>query len=310
MNVRRARLEDAQSIGQLFRAHIERWQRMLADGSVEDVPYEKLTLYEQWQHGGAWMNTYTATLWLSHLLRGAGIARVLEDHEGQIIGYWEGFVNEEAAPFGKHIHIAHLLTLAGYAETRDALMHDILREGAAVGRVSVNSAAYDEDRNVFYHRYGFETVSSVRRHTVPTQVGQGFYRTTEHPNPDAEQIRHMHMLLGRIGSSRQQWETVWPGVWDAVMEIAAEPVHRLRCSASGQEALLAFRQDLFNSRTAEILCWSNKPFTSTLLIALRDWAHRANYRSLIIWGDEAVTKLLGSDADIAPQKITTLAREV
>jgi hypothetical protein len=307
MLLRRAQLEDTLNISALFRARIERWQRLTADGSVQDVPYEQLSLYEQWQHGGAWMNSYTATLWLSHLLRGAGVPYVIEEDD-QIVAYAEVFPNVEAPPYGKHWHIAQLLTLAGYAEMRDPLMQGILTDAAAVGRVTVNLYSYDEDNLQFYSRYGLTKLEALRRYDVKTQMGQGFYRAVPHPNADPTLIHGWHMPIGRVGSPAQQWQRLWPGVWDAVPLIAGEPIHRLHLSASGQDAYLCCQQDLYDPRLATVYCWSNKSESAALLTAIRDWAHRAGYRTLAMWGGVELGKMLGADGEATAQQRVVLAR--
>ena len=56
MPIRQPTLDDTQAISALFQAKFERWQRIDENGQVEDLPYEQLSLYERWLHGGAWMS--------------------------------------------------------------------------------------------------------------------------------------------------------------------------------------------------------------------------------------------------------------
>ncbi|MDQ7035939.1 MAG: hypothetical protein Q9P01_14230 [Anaerolineae bacterium] len=72
MQIRRAILDDTQTISKLFRSRIDRWQRMDSQQRVEDLAYDDLSIYERWLHGGAWMSIETGAIWLSHLLSGAG----------------------------------------------------------------------------------------------------------------------------------------------------------------------------------------------------------------------------------------------
>src|SRR5215213_9179974 len=76
LQVRQAALDDTCAISSLFRARIGVWQRLDANGRVEDKPYEALTIYERWLHGGAWMSIETAAIQLNELLSGAGISLV------------------------------------------------------------------------------------------------------------------------------------------------------------------------------------------------------------------------------------------
>jgi GNAT superfamily N-acetyltransferase len=307
MRVRRAQLEDTLGISAIFRARIERWQRLTPEGQVEDVAYEQLSLYEQWQHGGPWMNAYTATLWLSHVLRRAGLPYVAAA-DGQIVAYAEVFPNVEAPPYGRHWHIAQMLTLPGFTEARDVLIQAILKDAEAVGRVSVNLFTYDEDNLQFYSGCGFTKLETITRYDVKTQMGQGFYRAVPHPNADPSQISGWHMPIGRVGSAAEQWHRVWPGIWDAVPSIAAEPIHRLHLSASGQEAYVCCQQDLYDPRLATVYCWSNKAASPALMIAIRDWAHRAGYRTLAVWGSSELVKLLSNDSEPTAQQRVVLVR--
>ena len=86
MLVRQARLDDTRAIVRLFKSRIPKWQRLNPQGQVEDLPYEDLTIYERWLHGGAWMTLETGVLWLSHLLSGHGLAHVVEVDQ-KIVAY-------------------------------------------------------------------------------------------------------------------------------------------------------------------------------------------------------------------------------
>ena len=81
---------------------------LTADGEVEDLPYEALTIYDRWLHGGAWMTLETGAIWLSHLLSGNGLAWVVDDG-GLILAYAEAFVNRELTPMNTHLHLAQIM---------------------------------------------------------------------------------------------------------------------------------------------------------------------------------------------------------
>ena len=72
MLVRQATIDDTRKIVGLNTANVPLWQRLDAAGQVENLPYEALTIYERWLHGGAWMSLETGAIWLSHLLSGNG----------------------------------------------------------------------------------------------------------------------------------------------------------------------------------------------------------------------------------------------
>ncbi|HEX2908301.1 MAG TPA: GNAT family N-acetyltransferase, partial [Phototrophicaceae bacterium] len=183
LQVRPAILDDATAISALFRARISTWQRINAQGQVEDVPYEALTIYERWLHGGPWMSIETAALQLSHLLLGAGLPLVaLADN--RVIGYSEAYLGSELEPFGEHLHIAHFIASAREAEVHDALM-TAWRELAAnrrCPRLTAVGVPTDVEAKTFYERHGFQAIAQFQRLSLPARTGQVFFRVTEHPD--------------------------------------------------------------------------------------------------------------------------------
>lgn len=297
IHVRQARLDDAQVVSGLFRAHIQTWQRMDANGQVQDVPYEALTIYERWLHGGAWMSVETGAIHLSHLLRGAGLPLVAE-LDGRVLAYTEAYAGNEPAPFGNHLHVANpTLHPNADAGLDDALIIYTLDQAKALKCQQVTVSFALPELKVLYERHSFHPLAIVRRFSLPARTGQGFYRTTERLDEDAARITGWFMPVGRLGSARQQWEMLWPRTWDAIPEIKQRHTHRLHFNAAGQEALVWCQQPLYIPRSAEISCWSPKPLTAQLLTAIRDWAHREGYRTLMMAVAEDTIKTLGTEAE-------------
>jgi hypothetical protein len=306
INVRSATMDDVQQIVTLFCRRVDAWQRIGADGRAEAVDYGELTLYERWLHGtptlaGAWMSVETGALLLSYLILQGGIGLVAED-DGAIIGYLEAYLGDEP-PHGKHAHILHLL--ADNDAVRLALL-DGLKQ-ASKRRIMVTLSSYDQAGHAFYGSAGLGYVSSVEQYTLIAQSGRGFYQATEHLNPNVQQIQSWPMPIGRIQSAVTHWHLLWPGIWDAIAPIRAHRVHRLQISASGHDAFVGIRQDLFQDRTAEVSCWSAKPLTSQLLVAIRDWTYREGYRTLILTVSPETAKVLTAEAETTPYKFDIYA---
>jgi ribosomal protein S18 acetylase RimI-like enzyme len=304
INVRQARLDDTEPISLLFRQSVPNWQRLDQGGQVHDLPYEQLTIYEHWLHGGAWMSVETSAIHLSHLLRGAGLAFVatVNDH---VLGYAEAYPGDEPDPYGAHLHIAHLTVHPLQADAvKSALTQSLINHAQEnkLERLTVSFSEYDEKSAQFYRRHGLSELTRIGRYTLSAQTGQSFYKATEHTNANSEQIDGWQMTVGRLESSRQHWVTLMPHLWDAVPEIVATKTHRLHISAAGQEAYLCCQRHLYDPRSADVYCWSPKPITSQLLTAIRDWAHRQTYRSLIFAVTENTVKLLGTDAEKNPHQ--------
>jgi len=298
IHVRQARLDDTQAISALYRSRISAWQRLDERGQVQDVSYESLTIYERWLHGGPWMSIETGAIQLSHLLRGAGLP-VVAEIDGYVVAYTEAYQGTEPAPFGVHLNMMHPVVHPHYpnAGLEDHLIQYLLEQAKLLKcKQFLISFALPDFRTV-YQKNGLRPLATVRRFSLSAKTGQGFYRTTEHPNPDAAQINGWHMPVGRLGSARQQWEMLWPRTWDSLPEIRQRRTHRLLFNAAGQEALVYCQQQLYAPRSADISCWSPKPLTTQLLTAIRDWAHREGYRTLVMAVLEDTIKTLGADAE-------------
>ncbi len=300
IRVRLASLDDTQPISALFRARVVRWQRLNAAGQVEDVPYESLSIYERWLHGGPWMSVETAALHLSHLLRGAGLP-VAALVDGRIGGYAEAFHGLEPAPYGDHLHLASL-TLHPELQPEalaDALVTFALEQARAAGCAQLTTAVvpHDEAMCQLCERHGLKPAAHMVRMSLPARTGQVFYRAAEHLSANPAQISGWHMPVGRLSSARHHWETLWPRTWHAIPELRARRAHRLKFSVAGQEALVYCEQQLYAPRSADVACWSPKPLSSQVLAALRDWAHQEGYRTLVMTTAEEVAHSLGPDAE-------------
>lgn len=307
MQIRQATLDDTRAISALHRTQIQRWQRLTPQGQVEDLPYDDLTIYERWLHGGAWMSIETGALWLSHLLRGAGQPLIIEQDD-EPIGYVEAFAGDEASPIGKHLHIGSMLLLD--EALRDEVTQALIRHADAQGKISFSVPAYDNDTVQFYKRYAFKEVETRQEVVVAAQGGSvGFYKVSDHLAADATQITGWFMPIGRNASARQHWEIQWAHLWDAIPQITAQTTHRKRFNSAGLDAFVCVQQALYNPRSATVYCWTSKAITAQLIAAIRDWCYKQGYRTLRFSVTPQVQKLLGSDIELTPQKQTIFMRD-
>ncbi len=301
MLVRQATLDDTQAIVTLFRSRIPKWQRLNEHGQVEDLPYANLTIYERWLHGGAWMTLETGVLWLSHLLSGHGLAYVV-DNDGEIVAYAEAFYDNEFQPLGNHLYVSQILVDESCADNVHHQLADaILQDARGVGRLTVSYPQYDTALATYYRKYfGANEILRLTRHSLNAQTGQSFYKTRDHHDDDSHQIEGWEMSIGRLTSPRMVWETEWTEHWTAIKEITARKKHRLHINAAGHEAIVCYHQQLYNSRAADVYCWSPKKLSSQLIVAIRDWGHRAGYRTLILALPDDYAKLLPAEATAEP----------
>ena len=303
MIIRQATLDDTRRIVKLFIGRIPLWQRMGDDGRVEDLPYDSLSIYERWLHGGACMSLETASIWLNHLLGGAGLAWVAEA-DGEIVAYAEAYINDELAPMGKHLHVSRAqVDEAAAADAHLALAEAILDDAREVGKLSVAYPEYDRALSGYYGaRFGVKETFRLTRYALPAELGKSFYKSQEYDRTSASLIDGWAMPIGRLGSPRETWESEWQPLWQGVPQILARGKRRFYINAAGHEALLCFHQRLYTTRTADVYCFSPRHMSPPLLVAIRDLGHKLGFRSLNLALNDSAAKLLPAEAVADPHQ--------
>ncbi|MFN8376336.1 MAG: hypothetical protein U0694_26130 [Anaerolineae bacterium] len=296
INIRPAHLDDTYAISVLFRARISTWQRWDTLGRVQDVAYDALTVHERWLHGGAWMSIETASLHLGHLLLGAGVPLVAEVG-GVVAGYLEAYHSIEPAPFGSNLSPAHLVVNDQHLNTglEDMLLQALAAKAKALKCEQLTAPVIGADAS-FYARHGFRPLARAVRCSLPARTGQIFYKANDHLDSHAAQINGWQMSVGRSVSSRQQWEALWNRTWEIIPDMRR--TYRLKFNAAGQDAFLAFQPQMYNPRALDVYAWSPKALSTQLLIAIRDWAHKEGFRTLVMVVPEDTAKMLGQDAEV------------
>ena len=303
MLVRQATIDDTQKIVDLYTARVTVWQRLNQAGQVENLPYDALTIYERWLHGGAWMSLETGAIWLSHLLSGNGLAYVVDDN-GQLLAYAEAFYNRELTPLGTHLHVTDVLAAEGCEDQVHLLLADaILHDARAPGRLSVDYPAYDQDLSTYFRKYfGAVEESRLTRYALHAQIGQSFYKSQDFDKVDASLIDGWALAVGRSTSPRALWESEWIEHWRGIPQIIERAKHRHYVNASGHEAFVCFHQQLYNERNAEVYCWSPRNLSTQLLVAIRDMGHRHGFRVLTLALPEFSARLLPPDTTADPNE--------
>lgn len=310
MRVRPAQLDDTAAISGLLRADVRVWQRLDSAGRVQDVPYDRLTLYERWLHGtpasAPWMSIETGAIWLNHLSMGAGmpLVAVAEDRESApVVGYAEAFINNEPAPFGVHLHLSVLA--ADAPATATALLTALIDRGRRLGAGYVTcTRPGTEPGDMLAAGIAGHTptpLETVYRYTLPARTGQIFYQTVDHPDADPLQISGWGMPCGRAASPRQTWEMHWPPLFAALTAAsgtAAGRAHRLHLTTGGLEAFVLAQPGLYDPRLIEMALWAPQTTTPQMISALRDWAHRTGYRTLSLIMTASAAASLGPGAEM------------
>lgn len=302
INVRLATLADTVAITEIHKSDVAQWERIGADGSPIPTPYESLSLFERWQHGGAWLSIETCAVHLHRLLAGAGIALVAE-LDGEVLAEAEVYENDEMSPYGHYLDLAVIAVRSDYqrAGLGTALINYIIDMARLMKceRVTVTNAVARD----FYLAHRFRHVRSGHAIRFSAQEGRAMYQATQLTDRNYETIKGWHMPLGRYNSSHQEWDRLFPQQWAAgIPELINIGSAQVKLSVAGQNAILAVRDsDEIDSQPGDgrLVCWSPKPLSTPLFTAIRDWAHRNGYRHLVSY-------VMDNEASSLPQDIQHL----
>lgn len=296
ITVRQATLADAASITGVYKAVTGTWVRQDLDGSSIPADYDDLTLFERWQNGGPQTSVEMCAVHLANLLRGTDGIPLVAEVEGQIGAEAEIFIGAEPEPFGHHVNISRLTVHpdAGDVGLGSALLAYIqqIAEAIRCKRVTIANAGDDA---ALYEHHRYQRAHIGQRVTFSAQEGRVFYRATELTAFDPAQITGWHMPLGRYQNAREEWDRLPPGFWNSVPEIVELESARVHITLTGQEAYALFQQDRADPDRVHVFMWAKRPINNLLMVALRDWAARHDYRTLVAFVWDYVLPLLEID---------------
>jgi hypothetical protein len=282
ISVRLATLSDTLPIVALYR---QQWV------PAPDMPsYDELTLFERWQEGGSQFSVETCAVHINRLLAGVGTPLVAE-RDGEIIGYAEVYESFEPQPFGHHLYIAQLV--APEATAAEALIRYIVEMARLMKCERVTAAPAQADDSIYFEFQPLRTVVNVK---IQTQEGRAFYQSSDLTDRSAEQIKGWTMPFGRYTSSRQEWDKVLLHEWVAgIPELINQKSTHSRLTVTGQNAIIMLREAEHPGEVA-VACWAVRSLSNPLLAAIRDYAFRDGYHTILSCVMEADLPLLGSDA--------------
>lgn len=299
ITVRLATLADTTAITAIHRSAVQRWEHIDAQGKAREVPYDALSLYERWQHGGPWLSVEMCAVHLNRLLAGSGIPLVAE-LDGQVLAEAEVYENFEPQPFGHHLELAVVICHAAHTHKGlgTALVQYIVHMARLMKceRISVSHA----ETPGFYEKLGFVRTAGGHGIRIPAQTGRVVYQSVDLADRNPAQIKGWQMPLGRYRSSRQEWDKLFPQDWAAGLpELLTTQTLHLKLTVSGNQNVILFVQEAneIDSQLGDvhISCWSARPLSPTMLTALRDWAFRAGYKTLVSYAMDSDLALLGAD---------------
>jgi GNAT superfamily N-acetyltransferase len=278
--VRQALLKDAQGITQVYRSLISRWTAINTDGSRVEAEYDDLSLYQRWQHGGAWLSVETCSVWTGHLLQHSDGIPLVVEQDGEIVGHAEVFIAHEADPYGEHINISTLCVRQDvqHQGIGRALVTYIEEMAQVLGCRQV-TAAYAEPA-AFWIKIGFEPLQARQRIRLPAMEGRVFYKARDLNEDTPDQIRGWFMPLGRFQNAREEWERMYWLMWNGVPELVEAQWHRLFIDLTGQPSILHLHQHDDDPATVTARLWTKYAPTSHIISAVRDRAARLGYQQI------------------------------
>lgn len=286
ITVRQATLADALSITALTTRRITDWTRRDIDGDLFPADYEDLTLFERWLVGGPWASVEMCAVHLANLLRGTDGIPLVAEIEGRVGAEAEIFIGREPEPFGHHVNLSRLAVHPDFDDVglSSALLMYIQQIADAIRSRRVTVANVGEDA-AFYEHHHFHRAHAGQRVVIAAQEGRVFYKATELTQFEPGQIDGWHMPLGRFQNARQEWDRMPVGFWNSVPEIVEPESARLHLTVTGQEAYALMQQDRYDPARVHVYLWARRPINSLLMVALRDWAARHEYESLVtfVW---------------------------
>jgi GNAT superfamily N-acetyltransferase len=248
------------------------------------VPYDHLTIFERWQHGGPWLSVETCAVHLHRLLSSGGIPLVAELN-GEVLAEAEVYENFEAPPYGHSLDLAIIATRADHQGEGlgTALMKYIIDMARLMKceRVTVTNGLARE----FYISHHFRHTRSGHGVRFATQQGRVMYQAVPLIERNVEQIKGWHMPLGRYQSSRQEWDRMFPQQWAAgIPELLNMASAQVKLTVTNQNAIIVVRDaDSIDSQPGDgrLVCWSARPLSAPLFSAISDWGFRNGYRFLV-----------------------------
>ncbi|HLA44207.1 MAG TPA: GNAT family N-acetyltransferase [Aggregatilineales bacterium] len=280
MNVRQALLDDISDITEIYRSHINEWQRFAPDGTLIPADYNELTLFERWQHGGAWLSAETCAIWTGYLLQSTeGIPLVCEV-DGVVLGHAEVFIGQEAEPYGHHINIATLCVRkdVGQQGIGTALVRYVedMARVLKCQQVTVSNPQPPQ----FYERNGFSPAVTRYHVRLPAHEGRVFYKARDLAVLDPAQIHGWYMPLGRYQNARQEWERMRWDLWNGVPQLVETDWHRLFIELTGQPGILHLHQHRGEPLTVTARLWTKNAVSTLILSAVKDRAARLGYTTI------------------------------
>ena len=250
--------------------------------------YERLTAFERWMNGGAWMDEALCRRHLAHMQSPARVTLVAE-REGAVCAEAEAYFGDEPPPLGKHLNVTVLYTRRGLRGRGlgSALMLALIERARERGceALSVSNASAPG----FYSRFGLACWRRWRELTLRADLRNLLYERNPFELAPAPLSPGWGMALGGVGSAARIWDRL-------------DPDERPPEDARSPETLVAAELAVRSGRERARVVLEDKPFAAgavtayvwtpdcrlspRMWAALGDCAARLDRNQISTWADD------------------------
>jgi len=263
MIVRQAKLEDVKDITDIHCSNIDKWYKDNGDEKIE-VPYEDISIYERFSHGGPWMSIDTCAVHINNMLLEGNYVLVAEEGK-RVIGEIEIFIGNEPPPFGKNAHISVLFVHKEHQ--KKGIGTSLIEEAIQIANKCdcYTISTQPEGKNIdFYGKFDFVPFLKQVRIEINTEKYNRKCNIKEFESVDYEIVKDKVMIIGRYQSSKQMWEQNKLERYYAISE-EFNILKNVKFKVKGKEVYVKIRKG-FGKDKANIYAWADSSISMTLLM--------------------------------------------
>ena len=258
MNVRAATAQDASGIVAIHKAtnRYGDWYRNPFQ-RLGRVPYEDLTPFERWMHGGSWMDL---SLFRRHFheYQVRGFPAFVAEEAGRIVGACEVWVDEEPEPFGRYAEVENVETASRPDVERD-LVQRAAEKVRKMGYPALDLSPKHSGGEGAAKEMGFKPLWDTRAFTAETAKVEkpDVEFETRFLTGGFEDLKGL-LALNHREPARLRYEVVtarWPSAEFAGVRDATKLVEVAVQAGDLRFAVLATRREWLDPGAAELDLW-------------------------------------------------------
>lgn len=295
IRIRKAAITDYDQIWRVHASDIEQWVDQAGQLNLE--VWNKTTMAERWQQGGAWMSPETCAIHLNALLL-AGQTPLVACRGSKVLGEAELFLGHDAAFGGLTLNISVLYVhrAARGKGIGSALMKETLRRARVFGCHAVTVYNPSSEAEGLYRRFGLHESLLQSALVIPvhgTDQGTG-QELTPSPWPSSHcRLAELLLWAGSYQSSVQCWQQLSWAIAPGLYALPLKPVtdKMVLAREGGDNPAYLCLRPLGNGEQAQLHIWSHRPDLGLVSSAM-PWARRVGVEQLQIVASEEIARRL------------------